>query len=155
MARTLPTIFAFSAMLCCGAPAAESSSGAYPRIDAMDWHGAEFVCSAWLAEQGAEAKQPVWTGLPAAVKPFGMRAYVRIDGMVRPLRQIAYAHSDRALAIHYRTLGERAFDVRLELSGLDPGGLKGAALTGTLTVSRYGLFTKVSLAGACGLPSRS
>ena len=92
----------------------------------------------------------VWIGLPAAVKPFGMRGYVSIDGIVRPLRQIAYARSDGYLAIHYRTLGERAFDVRLQLSGFGAGSLKGAQLTGTLTVSRFGRFSATPVAGSCG-----
>jgi hypothetical protein len=71
--------------------------------------------------------------------------------MVRPLRQIAYAHPGGDLAIHYRTLGDRAFAVRLKLSGFGPGSLKGADLSGMLTVSRFGLFAQVPVSGSCGL----
>jgi hypothetical protein len=157
MADTLRTLLTLTALLCGKAFAADNSSGAYPKIDAMDWQGAQTVCAAWPAGSRTAIAPPaglVWIGLPAAVKPFGMRAYVSIDGMVRPLRQVAYAHPGGDLAIHYRTLGDRAFDVRLKLSGFGPGSLIGGDLTGMLTVSRYGLFTELRLAGACGLPER-
>jgi hypothetical protein len=153
MARRLFTLFALTALLCGNAIAAENAAGASPKVDAMDWQGAKTVCAAW-PEGKTRPQGLVWIGLPAAVKPFAMRAYVSVDGEVRPLRQIAYAHAAGDLAIHYRTLGERAYDVRLKLSGLDPAGLDGADLTGALTVSRFGLFTEIRIAGACGPSGR-
>lgn len=151
MARTLWTLYALAALVCAGAAAAQDGAGAAPAIDTMDWRGGPSVCAAW-PEGKARSSGLAWVGLPAAVKPYGMRAYVSLDGMERPLRQIAYARAGALLAIQYRTLGERAYDVRLELSGLDPEAVKGADLKGRLIVSRFGLFTEIRLAGSCAAP---
>ena len=72
-----------------------------------------------------------------------MRGYAGIDGQTRPLRQIAYARSGTELSIHYRTLGERAYDVRLDLAAAD-GGVKGR-----LTVSRFGVAASLDLRADC------
>ena len=128
-------------MAACAAQAAETQA---PRIDATDWAGGSMVCAAWrLDDPGGAA--PVWLGLPAAVAPFGMRGYAGIDGATRPLRQIAYARTGTGLAIHYRTLGERAYDVRLDLAGPAPDG----GMTGRLTVSRFGVAASLELRAEC------
>ncbi len=157
MTRELLTLFALTCLFSGKANAVDNSSVAGPKIDAMDWQGAETVCAAWQEGDTAENAQRaglVWIGLPAAVKPFGMRAYVSVDGMMRPLRQIAYSHAGGDLAVHYRTLGDRPYDVRLELSGLEPGGIKGDHLAGKLVVSRFGVFTEIKLTGSCGQQAR-
>jgi hypothetical protein len=153
MACRLLTLAGLVALIGGGALAADNSTGAAPAIGPIDQQGAQSVCAAW-AQSAPRSAGLVWIGLPAAVKPFGMRAYVGIDGITRPLRQIAYAHTAGDLAIHYRTLGERPYAVRLELSGIRPGGLEGAGLTGTLIVSRFGLFTEMNLTGSCGASPR-
>lgn len=150
MGRKLLAFAALTASVCGVAFAADA-----PSIDALDLQGEKPVCMVWAADPAPATTPPsdlVWVGLPAAVKPFGMRAYVSIDGMIRPLRQIAYAKTGGNLSIHYRTLGDRAYDVRLELTGLDPEKLEGESLAGTLTVSRFGLFTEIKLAGSCPAP---
>lgn len=124
--------------------AAHAAETPAPRIEAADWAGGSIVCSAWRKDDPQDAA-PVWLGLPAAVAPFGMRAYVGTDGQTRPLRQIAFAHNGRELAIHYRTLGERAYDVRLELAGPSPDG----GMTGRLTVSRFGVAASLDLRAEC------
>jgi hypothetical protein len=149
MARRHSTLTALTALLCTGALAAGS-----PEIKAFDLRGEKAVCMAWATDPAPATLPPtelVWVGLPAAVKPFGMRGYASIDGMIRPLRQIAYAKTDSGLSIHYRTLGDRAYDVRIDLAGLLPTGVEGADLAGTLTVSRFGLFTNLKVAGSCEL----
>lgn len=148
MARHPPALVTFFFTVLSCAHAGETPA---PRIGATDWAGGGLVCAAWRKDGPADAA-PVWIGLHAAVSPFGMRGYAGIDGATRPLRQIAFARSGTELAIHYRTLGERAFDVRLQLSGLDAGSLKGADLTGTLTVSRFGRVADMRVAGSCGAP---
>ncbi len=125
-----------------------------PNIDTMVWEEAETVCEAWpeeVAAKDAHASGLSWVSYPAAVEPFGMRGYVAIDGVVHPLRQVAYAKPDRTLSIYYRTLGDRHYDVYLTLSGLDAAGLKGTDLAGTLVVSRFGLFSQIKIVGACGV----
>lgn len=150
MARKLLTLTVLTALIGASALAADP-----PKIDALDLEGEKAVCVAWAADPASSSTPPsdlVWAGLPAAVKPFGMRAYVSVDGMIRPLRQIAYAKTDGNLSIHYRTLGERAYDVRLELAGLGPNGLEGDRLAGRLTVSRFGLLSEIKVAGSCKAP---
>jgi hypothetical protein len=147
MARKLPPLTVLTALISGSAFAADP-----PKIDALDLQGEKPVCMAWAADPAPATLPPadlVWAGLPAAVKPFGMRAYASIDGMIRPLRQIAYAKTDGVLSIHYRTLGDRAYDVRLDLTGLAPEGVEGDGLAGSLTVSRFGLFTELNVAGSC------
>lgn len=151
MARRFLTLTVLTTLI--GASALASDP---PKIDAVDLEGEKAVCVAWAADPAPATLPPsdlVWAGLPAAVEPFGMRAYTSIDGMIRPLRQIAYAKNGGELSIHYRTLGDRAYDVRLDLRGLGPEGLQGDGLTGTLTVSRFGLFTGLKVAGACSAPA--
>jgi hypothetical protein len=125
-----------------------------PKIETMEWEEAETVCEAW--PEGAEAKDARATGLswvsyPASVKPFGMRSYMKIDGVVHPLKQIAYAKPDGTISVYYRTPGYRHYDVYLTLNGLEPGKLTGSNLTGTLVVARFGLYREIKIAGACGM----
>jgi hypothetical protein len=155
MSHKLLVFVSLTALMCARAFAAGDASAANPKIGMLALEGAQTVCVAWPeagAASGARPAEFVWVGLPAAVKPFGMRAYVNVDGMRRPLRQIAYVKMDSGLSIHYRTLGDRAYDVRIDLAGLDPTGAAGADLSGTLTVSRFGLFTELKVAGSCGAP---
>jgi hypothetical protein len=124
-----------------------------PRIDSLAWQDAGTVCEAWPA--GIPADQSRETGLsfvsyPAAVKPFGMRGYMEIDGRTHPLRQIAYANAEGTLSIYYRTLGDYHYDVYLTLSGFNTNDLKGSGLTGTLVASRFGLFSQIEISGRCG-----
>lgn len=140
----------FAALFCalaatCDALAADSSS---PRIDLMEFEGAETVCKAW--PHGAAATGLVWVGYPASVKPFGMRGYMEIDGKTHPLRQVAYAHAEGAMSIYYRTLGDYHYDVYLTLSGFSSRDVKGSGLTGTLVVSRFGIFNQIMVSGRCG-----
>ena len=126
MARKLLTITVLTALTGASALAADP-----PKIDALDLEGEKAVCVAWAAGPAPASMPPsdlVWVGFPAAVKPFGMRAYVSIDGMIRALGQIAYAKTDGGLSIHYRTLGERAYDVRIDLAGPGPAGAPGRDL---------------------------
>jgi hypothetical protein len=153
MARRFLTFFVLTALICGRAFPADNAIALPPKIDSMDVEGAETVCVAWPragAPSGAQPAEFVWVGLPAAVKPFGMRAYVSVDGMIRPLGQIAYAKTDSGLSIHYRTLGDRAYDVRINLTGLGPTSLEGDGLAGSLIVSRFGLFSELTVAGSCG-----
>ena len=125
-----------------------------PRIDSVAWQEAETVCEAWPAgipEIDARAKGLSFVSYPAAVKPFGMRGYMEIDGRTHPLRQIAYANADGTLSIYYRTLGDYHSDVYLTLSGFNSSELKGSGLTGTLVASRFGLFSQIAVSGRCGL----
>ena len=135
------------------ASAAIANDAGGPVIDAVTWNGAETVCEAWPS--GTEVEQSRKTGLsfvsyPAAVKPFGMRAYMAIDGKSHPLRQIAYANAGGTLSVYYRTLGDRHYDVYLTLSGFSASELKGGGLTGTLVASRFGLFRQIGISGRCG-----
>ena len=141
MTHRLPALLTALLAAVCAAAAGETPA---PRIEATDWEGGSLVCAAWRKDDPQDAA-PVWTGLPAAVAPFGMRAYAGIDGETRPLRQIAYARSGTELAIQYRTLGERAYDVRLVLAGPAPDG----GMTGRLTVSRFGVETTEPLRAVC------
>jgi hypothetical protein len=133
--------------------AAFSADAAAPKIGAMQWEQAETVCEAWpqgVLAKDARASGLSWIGFPAAIKPFGMRGYMMIDGIVHPLRQIAYAKPDGTLSIYYRTLGDRHFDVYITLIGFAPNALTGANLTGTLVASRFGLFSEIKIAAFCG-----
>lgn len=124
-----------------------------PIIDAVEWSGAQTVCEAWPAGVPAEASRQKglsFVSYPAAVKPFGMRAYMSIDGKSHPLKQIAYANAGGTLSIYYRTLGDYHYDVYLTLSGFGSSGLKGSDLTGTLVASRFGLFSQIEISGRCG-----
>ena len=131
-----------------------SDTSVGPKIDPVEWNGADTVCEAWPS--GTPAEQARKTGLsfvsyPAAVKPFGMRAYMAIDGKSHPLKQIAYANASGTLSIYYRTLGDYHYDVYLTLSGFKASELKGNGLTGTLVASRFGLFSEIKISGNCGL----
>jgi hypothetical protein len=153
MARRLLTFFVLTALICGRAVPADDALALPPKINSMDAEGAETVCVAWPEAGTPSHARPaefVWVGLPAAVKPFGMRAYVSVDDITRPLRQIAYMKIASGFSIHYRTLGDRAYDVRIELSGPRPTGVEGADLAGTLTVSRFGLFSELKVVGSCG-----
>ena len=141
MTRRLQALLVFIFTALSASQAAETPA---PRIEATDWAGGSFVCTAWKMSDPPEAA-PVWLGLPAAVAPFGMRGYGGIDGATRPLRQIAYARSGLELFIHYRTLGDRAYDVRLDLAGPAPDG----GMTGRLTVSRFGVAASLELRADC------
>jgi hypothetical protein len=141
----------------CSNPAiANDSAGpaAGPAIDAVEWNGAETVCEAWPAgipAEGSRAAGLSFVSYPAAVKPFGMRAYMAIDGKSHPLKQIAYANTDGTLSIYYRTLGDYHYDVYLTLSGFTSDELKGDGLSGKLVASRFGLFSQIEISGRCGL----
>lgn len=127
-----------------------------PVINAMVWNGAQTVCEAWPAGHSADEAQDkglFFVSYPAAVKPFGMRGYMAIDGREHPLKQIAYANADGTLSIYYRTLGDYHYDVYLTLSGFTSADLKGTGLTGTLIASRFGLFTEIAISGQCGTTS--
>ena len=141
MTHRLPALLTALLAAVCAAAAGETPA---PRIEATDWEGGSLVCAAWRKDDPQDAA-PVWTGLPAAVAPFGMRGYVGIDGATRPLRQIAYSRRGTELAIHYRTLGERAYDVRLDLSASAAEG----GMSGALTVSRFGVETTAPLRAVC------
>ena len=78
-----------------------------------------------------------------------MRAIMKIDGTLHALRQIAYAREGQKLAVHYRTYGYRNYDVRLDLGNLIAGKLAGGDLTGAITISRFGLFSKLAISGSC------
>jgi hypothetical protein len=151
-----PLVFvSLIAFLCTTAFTAGENAAPNPKIGTLALDGAKTVCVAWPESDTPSGVEPdtfVWVGLPAAVKPFGMRAYASIDGITRPLRQIAYARTDGGLSIHYRTLGDRSYDVRINLSGFGPAGSESANLAGKLTVSRFGLFTELRVAGSCLLP---
>jgi hypothetical protein len=143
---------ALATTLCASAAIADDPGG--PVIDAMPWQEAETVCEAWPAGTAAEearAKGLSFVSYPAAVKPFGMRAYMAIDGKSHPLRQIAYANTGGTLSIYYRTLGDYHYDVYLTLSGFSASELKGGGLTGKLVASRFGLFNQIEVSGRCGL----
>jgi hypothetical protein len=155
MSRKLLVFVSLIAFLCIPALTAGNVSTLNPSIGTLALEGAKTVCVAWSksdAPSGVQPKTYVWVGLPAAIKPFGMRAYVSVDGMRHPLRQIAYAKTNGGLSIHYRTLGDRSYDVRINLSGLGPAGIESANLAGELTVSRFGLFTELRVSGSCLLP---
>jgi hypothetical protein len=146
-------IVAFVLLLLAQGAALAAEDGA-PKIDTMKWEEAETVCEAWpegIAPKDARASGLSWVSYPASVKPFGMRAYMQIDGMVRPLRQIAYAKPDGLISIYYRSLGDRHYDVYLTLNGLEPGKLTGSNLTGTLVAARFGLYREMKIAGSCGI----
>lgn len=150
-----------SALLMAGAAASALFSGpafagdaAGPAIGALEWEEAETVCEAWpsgIAAEDARSKGLSFVSYPAAVKPFGMRGYMLIDGKTHPLRQVAYANAGGTLSVYYRTLGDYHYDVYLTLTGFSSNELKGSGLTGTLTASRYGLFSQIKVSGICGL----
>ena len=124
-----------------------------PTIGALEWEEAETVCEAWPAGIEAEASRSKglsFVSYPAAVKPFGMRGYMAIDGKTHPLRQVAYANTGGTLSVYYRTLGDYHYDVYLTLSGFTSSELKGSRLAGTLTASRFGLFSQIKVSGSCG-----
>ena len=125
----------------------------YPAIGTVDPENAQTVCEAWpegISAVDARSSGLSWVSFPAEVKPFGMRAYANIDGLDRPLKQIAYAHHEGTLSFYYRTLGDRHYDVYLTLNGLVPGEVEGTDLTGTLVVSRFGLYSEIKISGTCG-----
>ncbi len=102
--RTVSTLLVALQM----SPAFASSDPGGPRIDAIEWENAETVCEAWpagTAEEEARSNGLSFVSYPAAVKPFGMRGYMSIDGKTHPLRQIAYANGNGTLSIYFRTLG--------------------------------------------------
>ena len=139
-----------AATLCTPAAVADDAGG--PVINVVEWNGAETVCEAWPAGSPAESARASglsFVSYPAAIKPFGMRAYMAIDGRTHPLKQIAYANTDGALSIYYRTLGDYHYDVYLTLSGFSSQELKGNGLTGTVTASRFGLFSQIKVSGRC------
>lgn len=124
-----------------------------PRIDAIEWEDAKTVCEVWPAgtlEEEARSQGLSFVSFPAAVKPFGMRGYMAIDGKTHPLRQIAYANANGTVSIYFRTLGDYHYDVYLTLSGFGSGELKGSGLAGTLVASRFGLFSQMEISGRCG-----
>lgn len=124
-----------------------------PTIGAVEWEEAETVCEAWpvgIAAEDSRSKGLSFVSYPAAVKPFGMRGYMAIDGKTHPLRQVAYANTGGTLSIYYRTLGDYHYDVYLTLSGFSSSELNGSRLAGTLTASRFGLFSQINVSGSCG-----
>ena len=140
------------ASLICGPAFPADSTG--PAIGALEWEEAETVCEAWpagIAAEDARAKGLAFVSFPAAIKPFGMRGYMAIDGKTHPLRQVAHANAGGTLSIYYRTLGDYHYDVYLTLAGFGSNELKGSGLTGTLTASRFGLFSQINVSGSCGL----
>jgi hypothetical protein len=144
---------ALAAMSLSAGPVCADAAGP-PEIGTLTWDNARTVCVAWPEGQSLEQARSSgvsWVGLPASVKPFGMRGYVNIDGRDHPLKQIAYANPDGTLSIYYRSLGERHYDVYLNLSGLVPGTLTGTDLGGTLVVSRFGLLSETRISGSCGV----
>ena len=123
-----------------------------PHIDDMVWQTAGSRCHAW--RESASIDDPaavplVYISFSSKDAPFSMRANMKIDGVLHELRQIAYARDGQALSIHYRTHGYRNYDVRLDLGNLIPGRLEGGDLSGTITISRFGLFSKVAVSGSC------
>lgn len=125
-----------------------------PGIGVLEWDGAKTVCEAWPAGIPAEEvrdKGLSFASYPAAVKPFGMRGYMVIDGKTHPLKQVAYANTGGTLSIYYRTLGDYHYDVYLTLAGFSSSELTGSALTGKLVASRFGLFSEIRISGQCGL----
>lgn len=135
-----------AALLTGSAFAAQDTPGAPPQIGEMSWQQDGAVCRAWLEDSRADAGL-VWIAFPPGEKPFGMRGFVKLDNVLHAMRQIAYAGDGSSFSIHYRTLGYRNYDVRLEMSGPPEDG---AELTGKLVASRFGLFSEVKIAGACG-----
>lgn len=134
-------------------PAFAAEDPLAPKIDTVQWQGAETVCEAWPAGQTAKEAQDKglsFVSYPAAVKPFGMRGYMEIDGKTHPLKQVAYANAGGTLSIYYRTLGDYHYDVYVTLSGFSSSDLKGSDLTGTLVASRFGLFSQIGISGRCG-----
>ncbi len=91
----------------------------------------------------------VFISFPSNDAPFSMRAVMKIDGALHELRQVAYARNGQTLSIHYRTQGYRNYDVRLDLGNLIPGRLEGGDLSGTITTSRFGLFSNLPVSGFC------
>jgi hypothetical protein len=128
------------------ARAGQGTTGLPPQIGDMPWDQNGAVCAARLEAAPADAGL-VWITFPSAEKPFGMKGFVKIDGILHALRQIAYAGDGNGFSIHYRTFGDRNYDVRLEMSGPPDDG---AELTGKLIASRFGQFSEVSVTGACG-----
>ena len=150
--------FCISCLVCAAAVAGPAFAGdetGAPKIDMVQWQGAKTVCEAWPAGQNAgEAREKglSFVSYPAAVKPFGMRGYMAIDGREHPLKQIAYANAGGTLSIYYRTPGDYHYDVYLTLSGFGTDELKGVGLSGTLVASRFGLFNQIEISGRCGHP---
>ncbi|MGB8818989.1 MAG: hypothetical protein WCC66_13810 [Rhizobiaceae bacterium] len=143
-------IVAFALFPC--AALGQSDPGA-PVVDGMVWQPAGSVCRAW--QQGAEPAKSsqstlVFIAFPSAEPPFGMRGLMKIDGVLHELRQIAHARQSGAISVHYRTQGYRNYDVRLNLAGLSASTVAGEALTGTMIVSRFGLFNQIEISGSCG-----
>jgi hypothetical protein len=123
-----------------------------PKIDDMVWQTAGSRCYAWrnaVTINDPSAAVLVFISFPSDDAPFAMRAMMKIDGAQHELRQIAYAREGQTLSIHYRTQGDRNYDVRLDLGNLIPGRLKGADLSGAITISRFGLFSQVPVKGVC------
>jgi hypothetical protein len=149
MMRVLAALFALS--VACSTAIAADDPGA-SKIDDMVWQTAGSRCYAWREAQlisDPAAAPLVFISFPGSGKPFAMRAMIKIDGTLHELRQIAYAREGRTLSIHYRTHGYRNYDVRLDLANLIPGRLEGGDLSGTITVSRFGLFSSVAVSGFC------
>jgi hypothetical protein len=147
--RILPLLFLALQI----SPAVAANDAGEPRIDSIEWEDSETVCEAWpsgIPAEEARSKGLSFVSYPAAVKPFGMRGYMAIDGKTHPLRQIAHANTGGTLSIYYRTLGDYHYDVYLTLSGFNASELKGSGLTGTLVASRFGLFSQIEISGRCG-----
>ena len=123
-----------------------------PKVDDMVWQTAGSRCHAW--RQPALIADPsaaplAFISFPSNDAPFSMRGVMKIDGVLHELRQVAYAREGQTLSIHYRTRGYRNYDVRLDLGNLVLGRLEGSALSGAITVSRFGLFSKLAVGGFC------
>lgn len=146
--RALAALLAF---LICARPAFADDPGA-PRADDMIWQTAGSRCQVWreAARIADPASAPlVFISFPSSDAPFSMRAIMKIDGTLHELRQVAYARDGETLSIHYRTHGYRNYDVRLHLANLKAGPLDGSGLSGAITASRFGLFSKVAVSGSC------
>jgi hypothetical protein len=125
-----------------------------PKLDDMVWQTAGSVCQVWRdgkSRGDPAAASLVLISFPGGEKPFGLRALTGIDGALFELHQIAYLRTGDRLSIHYRTQGYRNYDVRLDLGNLAPGRLEGDDLTGTITTSRFGLFSQMAIRGRCGV----
>ncbi len=123
-----------------------------PKIDDMVWQTAGSRC--YASREAALIGDPsaaslVFIAFPSNDAPFSMRALMKIDGTMHELRQIAYAREGQTLSIHYRTHGYRNYDVRLDLGNLVPTRLEGGDLSGSITISRFGLFSTVAVSGLC------
>jgi hypothetical protein len=146
------SVMAVALVFGCSSPGFCADDPGGPKIDDMIWQTEGSACFAQRKGQNgsdAAAMPLVLVSFPSPAAPFGMRFYIKIDGAMHALAQIAFAHQSAAVSIHFRTLGDRAYDVRLDIGGLTAGQLRGGKLAGSLEISRFGLFSHLPIEVSC------